>query len=224
MARDQEQYRTALAELHLPGFAPRPTRGSWVVAIEGANGAGKSSLCLALHANHGVEMRLGTDPAWFGEAFKTRMIRDAQWFASAMFFLSGCFEQMRLLSSNQAGVVVMDRSLWSTLAVHAAHNLDHLAALLELLRPVAREVRAPDLTIVLDASFGTCQTRIARKTGAARDLDALTATQAFHGREQEFYRWLSRERPEVAFVRTDGLGPQEVARRTWSIVEKRKPC
>src|SRR4029077_6601945 len=124
------------------------------------------------------------------------MIRDAEWPASAMFFLSGCCEQMRVLAGRPEPLVVMDRSIWSTLAVHGAESAGRLKALLAMLQPIAPQVRVPDLTLVLEASFAACQSRIAKKTGTARALDELTATAVFHAKEREFYRWLGRRRRE----------------------------
>jgi thymidylate kinase len=221
---EQQRHRDALVSCTLPPFAVPPPTGPRVVAIEGPNGAGKSTLCGVLARALGARACLGTDEAWFSDSFKTRMIRDADWFASAMFFLSGCFEQMRLVRVQAAPLVIMDRSLWSTLAVHAAENVERLAALLEMLRPVAGEVRVPDFTLVLRASFATCQSRIALKSGAARGLDELTANAPFHGREEKFYRWLGGQRPEVAFLDVDQVGPEAVAERALTLVRERIPC
>ena len=218
---DQERYRLALAPLSLPRFAGRDASRPFVVALEGANGAGKTTLCRLLSRQLGAPACLGTDEAWFSDSFKTRMIRDAQWFASAMFFLSGCFEQMRVLRGRPNPLVIMDRSLWSTLAVHGGESPERLEALLAMLRPVAAQIQAPDLTIVLEAGFETCRARIARKRGADRLLDDLTATPAFHAREQEFYRWLARERSEVLFLDANQAGAEQVAERASALIRER---
>jgi thymidylate kinase len=188
--------------------------------LEGPNGAGKTTLCQLLSRRLDAPACLGTDEAWFSDAFKTRMIRDAEWFASAMFFLSGCFEQMRTLRATPRSLVLMDRSLWSTLAVHGAENPARLDALLAMLRPIAAEIQPPDLTLVLQASFQTCQERIARKSGTARMLDNLTATTAFHGREEEFYHWLARERAETLFLNANEEGAENVAEAAWDLIRK----
>ncbi|HWX21988.1 MAG TPA: deoxynucleoside kinase [Candidatus Binatia bacterium] len=211
-------------ELRLPRFAERKVSCPFIVALEGANGAGKTTLCRTLSHSLDVPRCLGTDEAWFSASFKTRMIRDAAWYASAMFFLSGCFEQMRVLSRRRERLVIMDRSLWSTLAVHAATSAARFEALLAMLRPIAAEVRVPDLTIVLEASFATCQSRIARKTGPARALDGLTATAPFHAREQEFYRWLGRNRPEIVFLDANRRSPEKVAEMALALVRKKARC
>jgi thymidylate kinase len=221
MTCDQERYRLALEPLILPHFAVRDATRPFVVALEGANGAGKTTLCGLLSHSLSASACLGTDAAWFSDAFKTRMIRDAEWFASAMFFLSGCFEQMRVLRSHPHPLVIMDRSLWSTLAVHGAESPERLAALLAMLRPIASQILVPDLTLVLDAGFETCQSRIARKSGTARLLDALTANAVFHAREQEFYRWLARQRSEVLFVDANEGGPEQIAEQASALIRER---
>jgi thymidylate kinase len=218
---DQEHYRLALERLFLPRFAGRDACRPLVVALEGANGAGKTTLCRLLSRKLAAPACLGTDEAWFSDSFKTRMIRDAEWFASAMFFLSGCFEQMRVLRGDPKPLVIMDRSLWSTLAVHGAGSPERLEALLAMLRPVAAQIHVPDFTLVLEASFETCQSRIARKSGAARVLDDLTATAAFHAREEEFYRWLARQRSEVLFLDANQVGLENVAERASALIRER---
>lgn len=217
-------YRGALEAIALPTFAPRDPARPFVVALEGPNGAGKTTLAAALSPALGAARCLGTDAAWFAESFKVRMIRDADWFASAMFFLSGCCEQMRVLRGRPEPLAIMDRSLWSTLAVHAAARAERLGALAAMLRPVAAEIPVPDFTLVLDASFATCQARIAAKSGSARALDELTANALFHAKEQAFYRWLGRAVPGVAFLNVDELNAAQVADRASEIVRARISC
>ena len=204
-------FRLTLNELVLPAFVSGLGGPPRIVAIEGPNGVGKSTLCKALAEALPAECCLGIDGAWFAEPFKTRMIRDADWLASAMFFLSGCLEQMRRLRESPAKLVIMDRCLWSTLAVQAATEPARLRTLLRMLEHVEAEVRVPDFTLVLEASFATCQERIARKTGAARALDELTATAGFHAREHCFYHWLSRSATGVKFLEVDKLSAAEAA-------------
>jgi thymidylate kinase len=217
---DCELNRVGLGRLVLPSFAAPDSTGPFIVALEGPNGAGKTTLARALQLPH----CLGTDDAWVTEPFKVRMIREAEWFASAMFFLSGCFEQMRVIRKRQDKLIVTDRSLWSTLAVHGAESLERLDVLLAMLCPVAAKIRVPHLTLVLEASFATCQARIANKAGTARRLDELTANAAFHLREQEFYRWLSRQRSEVRFLDVDQAPPEAVALQARNLIRQHAPC
>lgn len=219
---DVEEYRRELDNLSLPKFAALATDRPFVVAVEGPNGAGKTTLCRTLAEKMGATHCLGTDEAWFGPAFKTRMIRDAAWYASAMFFLSGCFEQMRLIQTRTEPLIIMDRCLWSTFAVHGAETPLRLAALIEMLRPIASEIPLPHRTLVLEASFSTCQARISRKSGEAKALDELTATERFHSRERELYRWLSTQIPNVTFLDANEAGPERVANQAMTAIQPSK--
>jgi thymidylate kinase len=212
------RYRAALEALDLPRFAARAPGTPLIVALEGPNGAGKTTLCEGLADSLRVPSCLGTDPGWLSQAFKMRMIRDADWFASAMFFLSGCFEQMRGLRSSGAPLVIMDRSIWSTLAVHAAESITRLEALLTMLRPIAAEIRVPDFTVVLEATLETCQGRSGQKQGSSRALDALTARHDFYRREGEFYRWLGRRIPTVTFLDVNTRTAAEVCAAALALV------
>jgi thymidylate kinase len=210
---DLESYQRVLGTLSLPGFAAKSFDHPFIVALEGPNGAGKTTLSHLMAARLNAPCLLGTDEAWFGRAFKTRMIRDAAWYASAMFFLSGCFEQMRQLQQRVEPLVILDRCLWSTFAVHAAQSAERLEKLITMLRPISAEIPVPHLTLVLEASFTTCQERISKKEGEARALDQLTGTAEFHAREREFYRWLSNQASRVLFLDVERDRPDEVTEK-----------
>lgn len=220
MSVDVEDYRRALGALSLPRFTARHPNRPFVVAIEGPNGAGKTTLCRGLSQRLKVPYCPGSDEAWLTDPFKLRMIRDADWYASAMFFLSGCFEQMRLLGGQSEPLVIMDRCLWSTLAVHAAESLERLQALLAMLQPIASVVQIPQLTVVLQASFPTCQARIARKAADARALDELTARTEFHAREQIFYQWLMSQAPVMEVVDVNEPTPEQVAAQVVALIHQ----
>jgi hypothetical protein len=77
---------------------------------------------------------------------------------------------------------------------------------------------------VLEASFAVCQSRIAQKSEAARALDGLTATAAFHAREQEFYHWLARQVPTLVFLDAERAPPAEVLEKAVTLIRQKVPC
>ncbi|MGA2032723.1 MAG: pyruvate kinase [Thermoguttaceae bacterium] len=207
--------RTLPARLAVGRGEPR------VVAIEGPNGAGKTCLCQALGQRLGLPQLRGVPAAWEEPALKLHMIRDADWLASAMYFLSGVIEAARDIPAGGAKLMVMDRSLWSTLAVHYAHDPERLERLLSLLELAADRLRVPDLTIVLEASPATCSARIAGKSGQERQWDAASpADAAFARRERDFYAWLATQGPKVAFLPTDGRDAEDVCRRAAALIRE----
>jgi thymidylate kinase len=153
------------------------------------------------------------------------MIRDADWLASAMYFLSGVIEASREASRSGARLQVMDRCLWSTLAVHFAHDPQRLERLLPLLDLVADRMKVPDLTIVLEAKAATCRRRIAGKSGGEQALDAASPDDVdFCRREREFYHWLAEQGANVVFLSADRGDPEDVCRRAADLIRESFPC
>ena len=117
--------------------------------------------------------------------------------------------------------MIMDRSLWSTLAVHAAEKVERLRQLLQMLEPIASLIVQPHLTVVLEASFPTCLSRSATKPGLARELDLLTANTVLHARETKFYRWLAGQVKTVSFLDVDSASPEAVAQAAVSLIRSK---
>jgi thymidylate kinase len=228
MARDVLEYETCrqdAARRRLPRSLIMSSRTPFVVAIEGPNGSGKSHLCALLAQRLAIPTLRGVPDAWEDFPLKLRMIRDADWLASAMYFLSGVIESSREATRSQEKLQVMDRSLWSTLAVHYAHDPARMAQLLPLVELAADRLRAPNLTIVLEASFAACNRRIAHKAGQEKELDAAAkADCCFHERERQFYHWLAAEGAHVVFLDAETDDPEDVYRRTVEIIQKSFPC
>jgi pyruvate kinase len=208
----------------VPG-APASTGRSFLVAIEGPNGTGKTRLCALLGPALGAATLRGVPAGWEDSALKLRMIRDADWLAAAMYFLSGVIESSRQAAQSGAKLQVMDRSLWSTLAVHYAHDPARMEILLPLFELAADRLAVPDLTIVLEADAATCRQRTARKSAAEQEFDAASPSdEAFHRREREFYHWLSDQGFNVIFLDATQGTLQDVCCRAVELVRRCLPC
>ena len=208
--------------LHPPAMrAGKP----FLVAIEGPNGAGKTRLCSLLGQALDAATLRGVPAAWEDSSRKLQMIRDADWLASAMYFLSGVIESSRQSALGGAKLQLMDRSLWSTLAVHYAHDPARLETLLPLFELAADRLAVPDLTIVLEADAETCRQRISRKSGAEQELDAAGPSyEAFRLREREFYHWLFDQGLKVVFLDANDGTPEELCRRAAQLIRGSLPC
>jgi pyruvate kinase/thymidylate kinase len=228
LARDLLAYETDRLEAvrrRLPRSLAASSVPPFVVAIEGPNGAGKSLMCAMLHERMALPGLRGVPAGWEDSALKRRMIRDADWLASAMYFLSGVIETSRQVVEERDKLQVMDRSLWSTLAAHYAHDPARLERLLSLVELAADRLKVPNLTIVLEASPETCRRRIAGKAEYERELDAASGADEDSGRrEREFYRWLAAQGPKVVFVDAEGDEPEEIYRRVEGVIRESLPC
>lgn len=228
LARDVLTYevcRLSERRRRLPRCLAASSAQPSIVAIEGPNGAGKTHLCSLLGQRLGLPCLRGVPAGWEDAPMKLRMIRDADWLASAMYFLSGVIEASREATLSPGDIKIMDRSLWSTLAVHYAHEPCRLERLLPLVEQVADRVNVPALTIVLEASPATCRERMARKTGDERQFDdAGPADDAFARREREFYHWLAAQGPKVRFLDVNDRDAEDVFHRAAALIREEFPC
>jgi thymidylate kinase len=221
-ASDVLSYETRRLEAERAKF-PRPSAVAsgkpFLVAIEGPNGSGKTLLCSLLGKALRAATLRGVPAAWEDSSLKLHVIRDADWLASAMYFLSGVIESSRQAVGSEAKLQIMDRSLWSTLAVHYAHDPARLETLLPMLNLAADRLAVPDLTIVLEADAETCRQRIARKPGAEQELDAASPSdEGFQLREREFYHRLSDQGLNVVFLDATQGTPQDVCCRAAELI------
>ena len=204
---------------------------SRVIAIEGSNGVGKTTLIESIRVNHPDWMiRRGVPDAWMEPQMKMRMIRDADWVASAFYFLSGAIELNReLLEFIQQQVspphICLDRSLWSTLAVHVGHDPRRLGELMQMLELMGGHICVPNKTIILIASPETLGRRISEKQPSERVFDELTQNFDYWEREVAFYYWLQEAVAElgmpqfqVDIVNTDKLNSDEVVKYVFGLI------
>jgi pyruvate kinase/thymidylate kinase len=194
-----------------------------LIAIEGSNGVGKTSLITRLRATHpDWTICRGVPDAWMEPQIKMRMIRDADWMASALYFFSGSIELAREIMESlrqqiSPSKVCLDRSLWSTLAVHVGHDPSRLVVLMQILEAMGGHICIPNKTIVLTASPESLCRRISGKDLSERVFDELTQNHDYWKRELAFYYWLKDAIAEIELpqfqleiVNTDDLSPDEV--------------
>lgn len=117
--------------------------------------------------------------------------------------------------------ICLDRSLWSTLAVHVGHDPKRLAKLMPMLELMGGHVCVPNKTIILTASPETLRRRVSEKEPSERVFDELTLNYDYWEQESAFYHWLREAIAEVGLpqfqveiVNTDNLSSAEVVRNT----------
>jgi len=194
-----------------------------IIAIEGSNGVGKTTLIERLRAVHPDWTILrGVPDAWMEPQMKMRMIRDADWMASAFYFFSGSMELTRELTplfqkQVSSSKICLDRSIWSTLAVHIGHDPKRLADLIPMLKFMSGHVCVPNKTIVLTASAETLRRRVSEKDLSERVFDELTQDSVYLEQESAFYHWLREAVEEVGMpqfqveiVKTDDFSSDEI--------------
>ncbi|KJF78584.1 hypothetical protein UA45_05015 [Morganella morganii] len=136
-----------------------------VLALEGHNGAGKSTIAKLICNYFNKDVHLGVPNLFLTDGRKYRMIAETNWQSSALYFLSGAIDKIRELRmiSHPDDFHLIERSLWSTLSAHASEDPARLAKLVAVIDNMGIEYCEPDYTIVLNATFEHCYQRIQLK-------------------------------------------------------------
>ena len=171
-----------------------------LIAIEGPDGAGKTTLCNNIQNNTGAEIYRGVPAEWENYEIKTAMIKTDFWISSTCFFLSGAIEQGKRLQ-NIKGKIITDRSVWSTFAINIKKDPARFNKMIELLNYSAAEIFFPDLIIFLKPSYECLKERNNNKTLNEKTWDFYTpgSKEAFEI-EISFFEWLKSNGVKIEFI------------------------
>lgn len=193
--------------LHIPTI--KNSVNCQIVAVEGLNGVGKSSLICRYRQDH-PEIPTGYAVPKCYPADRDRMtymLFEATPAASALYYLAGSADFRRELEANGAKRFLSDRSVWSTVAAAYAKDPLLLPELFDTVDALKDQLVVPDTVVVLRGSYETCLKRIAGKaSGAEFDRDTETALR----RKYELYDLLRESGYDVRDIATDGKSREEV--------------
>ena len=181
-----------------------------VVAVEGLNGVGKSTLVRAYSKRHPEVCSGYSVPEVYlaDPALKKYILFRACPIASALYYIGALADSRRKMQKEaSSGRILSDRSIWSTIAAAYAKDPSCLMPLLETVEALKADLVLPDTVVVLKGSYETCQARIgSKKSGAEFDADSRLVFE----RKYEVYDALKNGGYDVRFIETDGKSPEEV--------------
>jgi len=182
-----------------------------VVAVEGFDGVGKSTLVRSYSKRHPEVRTVFCIPEVY--LVDLCLLTDASFRSSPagqmLMNISNISADYRKKESESlTGPILTDQSIWSAVAGFydkAPGSLGELLDAVEALR--ADHVVLPDRVVVLKGSYETCQARIgSRVCNAESDADLRRAFK----RRNELYGALKSGGYDVRFISTDGKSPEEV--------------
>jgi len=214
---DYEIYRQEIYKVNLPKRI-NYKYNNLIVAIEGANGAGKSTLCKSLANHFNTSIKFGVPNIFLQKDLKEKMIIDAHWYSSSLFFISGAIEQVKEFRNNKDKVIISDRSIWSTLSVQTSENPKRLKSLIDISFNLESIDIEPDITIILRADYETCRQRISYKSKDEQKLDELVNSKEFYQKEDQFYNWLTFQRDNVINIDVNNITESNLSNKIIDII------
>jgi len=215
---DYEIYRKELYKYNLP-FKKNKRNKNLIVAIEGANGSGKSTLCKILSKHFKSKIRFGVPDLFLTKELKEKMIIDANWYSSSLFFISGAIEQIKEFRKSNDKIIISDRSLWSTLSVQTSQNPKRIKALIDVAYNIEEIDIEPDITIILRADYKTCRDRIKQKSKDEQRLDSLVDSAKFYQKEEQFYNWLTFQRDNIINIDVNNISIENLSKYAIDLIE-----
>jgi len=217
---DYEIYRQELYKVNLPKRVQNK-HNNLIVAIEGANGAGKSTLCKSLANHFNTSIKFGVPDIFLQKELKEKMIIDAHWYSSSLFFISGAIEQIKEFKKSNDKIIISDRSIWSTLSVQTSENPKRLKSLIDIAFNLEDIDIEPDITIILRADYETCRKRISTKSTDEQKLDELVNSKEFYQKEEQFYNWLTFQRGNIINIDVNNITETDLLKKVTNIINIR---
>ena len=182
-----------------------------VVAVEGPEGVGKSTLVREYSRRHPevrtvfcipevylVDLCLLTD-ASFRSSPAGQMLMNIGDMAA---------DYRKKEAESLKGPIVTDRSIWSAVAGFYAKDPNSLKSLFNAVEALrADHVVLPDRVVVLQGSYETCQARIGSRVFNA---EYTADSRRDFERRNELYGAMKNGDRDVRFISTDGKSPEEV--------------
>lgn len=182
-----------------------------VLAIEGCNGVGKTTLLNTYRKQHtDTECTLCVPQVYqTAKEMKHFMLYESSALCSALYYLGGAVE-VKKMHDPKYFKVLFDRSVWSTFAAAYTKDETILPELFDCLKSIKQYVFIPNHIVVLEASYETCRKRIARKrAGAEFDKDSYNQ----FAKKTHFYRMLANIGYPITFIDANELSEKEVYRK-----------
>lgn len=195
-----------------------------IFAFEGHNGVGKSSVAKHVAINIKARYLYGVDEDTLILGLKEKFIKKASWYSSALFFLAGSMETKRKIDNEfKENIFILDRSFWSTLAVHWDRSESDKKQLESIVDYGKQFLPIPNIIFILTADYEECNRRInMKKNCIEKDLDSVV-DEEYYLKEKKFYNWLeenNKEYTKIIKIDTTTKSEQEVISICTDYVEK----
>ena len=196
--------------------------GKTVYALEGLNGVGKSTVINSITSEYEDVRTIYSVPDVMlsSSEIKHFVLENEEPLLGAFFYLSGIMAAAGQIKDMDEKTVVMDRSIWSTLAAAYSKDRETFDTLVKMLVLLHEKIRIPDRVIVLRASFESCLRRIMTK-GEGKEFD--NDTRRDFEMKSKFYDLLAQSGYPVDFIETDGKSAEEVLKMVSDLLPEKKP-
>lgn len=190
--------------LVIPDNLLKPQNRNSIIAIEGVDGSGKTTLCEYLESNHEEFCFVRIPEAYTQKPFKDYLAFKTTHISSALIYCGSLADRKTRIGFFEDGIkAVTDRSIWSTLTLLYARHPEDVQSVIAMFSAISEHLPIPDVVYVLDIPFSVCQERIMARKKEIRKYDNMMHEE--YTKHMEFYHLLKECGVNIKFIPADGM-------------------
>lgn len=189
-----------LNDLAVSDVFRKPNCGCRLIAFEGVDGSGKSSICEALDASFDDTAFVKIPQEYMSPPFKEYLSFRASQIANALIYTASLADRKVMCDALDRSILfaVMDRSIWSTVAQSYVKYPEKTKDVLSVFETVSQYVPIPETVFVMDTPYEVCRDRVMRRCSLDRRFDSMSKEEYL--RHMDFYYWLETQNVGVKMV------------------------
>ena len=206
---------------NIPDSLLKPCNDKMIIAFEGVDGCGKTSLCEKLeefdHRFHFTRI----PSAYIQRPFKDHLAFNTTHISSALIYAGSLVDRKRIIDTYDAlDIAITDRSIWSTLTLLYARHPESVQNMIDVFAAIPQHLPIPDVVYVLDVPFSLCQERIMARSANVRKYDDMM--QEEYNKHLEFYHILKDAGVNIKFVNTENMSYDDEIRFVMEDIKNEK--
>lgn len=190
--------------MNIPEKLRIPKNTKTIVAFEGVDGSGKTSLCNKIAERDPRLQFVRIPDAYTQRPFKDYLNGQTTHISGALIYAASLVDRNQMISADDSHCFfITDRSLWSTLALIYARNPNSLQTVIDVFAAIQLYLPIPDVVYVLDIPFEVCRRRIMARNPGDRKYDDMGLEE--YCKHMEFYRKLKAAGVNIKFIQAEHM-------------------
>lgn len=164
-----------------------------IIAFEGVDACGKSTICEELGKRYDNYSFVKIPKDYVTMPFKEYLSFGASYIGNSLIYMASLADRKEIAEKQSDTIenVVMDRSLWSTIAINYAKHPEKVHDIINIFASISQYIPLPDVVYVLDVPYEVCRERIRERAKEVQRFDAMPIEE--YNRHMEFYYWLEKQ-------------------------------
>lgn len=194
--------------LNIPNSLLNPQNDHLIVAFEGVDGCGKTSLCEKIEEYDGRFRFTCIPSAYIQRPFKDYLAFNTTHVSSALIYAGSLVDRKCIIDTyGKNDVAITDRSIWSTLTLLYARHPEFVQNMIDVFDAISQHLPIPNIIYVLDAPFSLCQERIMSRATNVRKYDDMIYEE--YKKHIEFYHMLKDLGVNIKFIKTENMSYED---------------